>query len=225
MGQTLIPLAEVPVIVLNSGDPTPDNRCLKSFRLWITLEASPSQISYFLSFCSHYYALSGKTFMTTSTSSTSLLAAGANRVLKKSNSVVLTLGKLTKAQVNLANLIRALSTLSAADAVAHEYIPFKTTESSDITDCDQCGGDINSRRGPHKCKICGLVVHDTCRQLVTIECATAGSLRLSYRFYQETLLPYGAYNNLLQVVRNLISQWKWKMNMSHSHLGTFPSSS
>lgn len=133
-------------------------------------------------------------------SSTSILAAGASKVLKKSNSVVLTLGKLTKAQVNLANLIRALSTLSAADAVSHDYVPFKAAENSDITDCDQCGGDLNTRRPPHKCKICGLVVHDSCRQLVSVECATAGSMRLSYRFYQETLLPYGAYNNLLRLV-------------------------
>lgn len=129
-----------------------------------------------------------------------LLAAGASKVLKKSNSVVLSLGKLTKAQVNLANLVRALSTFTAADAVSHEYVPFKGAENSDITDCDNCGGDLNTRRPPHKCKVCGLVVHDSCRQLVTVECATAGSLRLSYRFYQETLLPYGAYNNLLQLV-------------------------
>jgi len=181
MGQILIPLAEVAIVTLAATEQPPDN--------------------------SHFYALSGKSVMAPPPNtpaqllgSTGNLLAGASKVLKKSNSVVLSLGKLTKAQVNLANLIRALSTFTAADAVPHEYVSFKSTENSDSTDCDQCGGDLSSRRPPHKCKICGLVVHDSCRQLVSIECATAGSLRLSYRFYQETLLPYGAYNNLLQLV-------------------------
>jgi len=110
-------------------------------------------------------------------------------------------------------MVRSLSTIEPGDEIRHEYTPFKPSESSDITDCDQCGGDLcfgssNSKRQPQKCKICGLVVHDNCRQIVFAECAIAGSIRLSYRFYQETLLPYGAYSELLQLVSFLNTEEK-----------------
>jgi len=103
----------------------------------------------------------------------------------------------------LASLVRALSTLDGTEAVAHDYIPFKQNENPDIVDCDQCGGDLmsNPKKPPHKCKICGLVVHDSCRVFVVAECATAGSLRLSYRFNSISFFNFFffffKFNNLL----------------------------
>ena len=86
--------------------------------------------------------------------------------------------------------------------------------------------------------MCGIVVHEGCRAILSTPCAKAGSMRLSYRyaapwgpertpggfvrpdarrsatrdgkrtraarFAEEVLLPYGAYNDLMKLVSDLV---------------------
>lgn len=74
------------------------------------------------------------------------------KTIKKTNSVGKNFGKLTRAQVSMANMIRAISLTNMTETIF------------------------------------------------------AGSIRVAYRYYEELLLPYGAYNDLLKLLteENLI---------------------
>jgi len=71
-------------------------------------------------------------------------------------------------------------------------------------DCDQCGGAII--RPGYKCKVCNMAIHEACKSGVLMPCATAGQIRLSYRYSEESMLPYGTYTRLLELVRRRIKK-------------------
>ena len=91
----------------------------------------------------------------------------------------------------------------------HDFYPLKPTDESG--DCEQCGWhasatSVKVHPGPRmsqaalvradrsvawstgadarhaQCKVCGIISHEGCRALLTSPCATAGTIRLSYRY-------------------------------------------
>ena len=96
---------------------------------------------------------------------------------------------------------RVLSATSQGAPQTHSH-SLKLTDNRVPSSCDQCAGVIlGGDRQCYKCSTCGVTCHLGCLNTLQTLCeAPLLTLRVSSKFTEDLVLPYGAYNNLLELL-------------------------